>query len=165
MAAMRMMLGLSAAGIAYAGFGSGGAGAKTEFVTPVETALERLEAKDRVVNGTGLGSLTIMGHTRHANTVSVSVRRAGDEHRVQCHVTLTALSAGGSSAQTDCTPEITKTRPAAKLAVQALNIVVEEHVAATVENRAYDVDGVADQMLAFVAVAGPFIAAASSAGN
>lgn len=165
MALMRMMLGLSAAGIAYAGFAPGGGSAKTEFETPVKTALDRLEAKDRVVNGTGLGSLTLSGHSRDKNTVLVSVRRAGAENRINCQITLTPVSSGGSSAETDCTQAKTKDRPTAKLAVQAFNIVVQEHVAATIEDRKYDVEGVADQMLAFITVAGPFIAAASSPSN
>lgn len=165
MAAVRMMLGLSALGIAYAGFGPGQSRATDEFATPVETALTQLEARDRVVEGTGLGSLTIAGHERRSNAVLVTVRRAGNEHRLDCHVTVTPLTSGGSSAETDCTQPSTKARPAAALAVQALNMVVEEHVAATVEGRAYDVDSVANQMLSFVAVAGPLIAATSTAGK
>jgi hypothetical protein len=152
------MLGLAAAGVAFAIFAPGQRNGADEFATAPETALQRLEARHRIVNGSGLGSLTIEGRSRHEGTVGVVVQRAGSQHWIDCQVAITSLSSGGSSAITECAQAAPG--PTAKLAIQALNIVMKEHVAATIEDREYDIDGVADKMLAFMTSAGPTLAAA-----
>jgi hypothetical protein len=48
------MFGLSIAGIGFATFAPSGGDAVIAFTTPLETALTRLETKERVVDGTDL---------------------------------------------------------------------------------------------------------------
>jgi len=118
---------------------------------PAPLALQRLEAKRRVVKGTGLGSLTIDSGGTHDGALLIRVTRAGARRSVKCRVTIAPVSDRQSRAAVDCTQARAADRPIARVAEQAFAIVVREHVAATVAARPYDTDGVADRMVALVA--------------
>lgn len=127
---------------------------------PAEAALDRLKTSHRVVEGTGMGSLTLNGEGRPAaDTVKLSVARAGEPRKARCLVIITAVSATRSQARLDCTQPGPSNDPNRALAVKALEIVVSEHVLASAQNRPYNIDRVADRMLAFMAVSAPALAA------
>lgn len=146
-----------AAGGAYYGFAQ--PSATQRFAHPADAAIKRLAVKSRVVNGTGMGSLTISGGNVNKDRVAVWVRRAGQMRSVKCLVTVVADSATESTATTDCAQPEAAGKPLAETAIKAMTLVVREHVAATVDTRAYDVDKVADEMIALVMVSRPAIVA------
>ena len=132
------------------------------FAQPARTAIERLAAKQRVVEGTGLGSLTIKSAGTAQETLRLSVTGAGEPRSVICRVTVSTVSSHTSRADTDCTQPNAGDQPMRRLGSKALAIVVREHVAATIEDRRYDIDRVANRMIAFAVMNGPAIAASMS---
>ncbi|QAY77964.1 hypothetical protein [Sphingosinicella sp. BN140058] len=119
---------------------------------PMKVSVERLRASRRVVEGTGMGSLTVAGAGAAGGALLIGVSRAGDPHRVTCRVAITPASPTTSRAEVDCDQTASKDEPTRRVAVKAMALVVREHVAATVEDRPYDIDGVANRMIALLAV-------------
>lgn len=115
------------------------------FAHPARTAIERLEAKRRVVEGSGLGSLTIERAGTTRGTVLLRVTGAGEPRGVTCRVAVSPVSSYTSRTDTDCAQPGAGDRPLPRLGSRALAIVVREHVAATIEDRPY----AADRMIAF----------------
>lgn len=155
----KLTLGGLAIGAAWYALSGGQSADSQKFVQPAETAIQRIETKHRVVNGTGLGSLTIESAGRDGQASLIRVKKAGALQAVKCRVTISPLSPGESSAEVDCTQPGADDQPARRLGVKAITIVMREHVAATIEDRPYDIDGVANRMIAFAAINGPALAA------
>lgn len=133
------------------------------FAQPAGEAVARLGDADRVVEGTGMGSLMILpgetlGDETQGGDVAIFVRRAGDSHPVRCHVTVSSISETSSRAAVDCKQPGFERGGAQEVATQAITLVMREHVAATVDKRDYDIDSVANAMLTLVAVNGPKLA-------
>lgn len=134
------------------------------FDQPAETAIARLQAKSRVVEGTGMGSLTIDGEgVDDQGKLLIGVKRAGDPRTVRCRVAVAPVSPVKSTADVDCSQPAAADQPMRRLGADAIAIVVREHVAATIDDRPYDVDRVADRLLAFLVTSRPAISAALSA--
>jgi hypothetical protein len=129
------------------------------FNQPAEEALDRLDGDDRIVEGTGMGSLTIAPGQTSNDTITITVRRAGGR-AVPCRVKVSAITEASSRAAIDCTQPPTGNTAAQEVATQAITLVMREHVAAAIEDRRYDIDGVANGMLVLIAANGPRLAAA-----
>ena len=149
-------------GGAYVALPTGQPDTAQTFALTAQAATERLEAKHEVVNGTGLGSLTIRSAGTERGALVISVKRAGDPRGVECRVTISPATPDTSRAQTDCTQPNSKDQPMRHLGSNALALVVREHVAATLEGRRYDTDRVANGMIALVVTNAPVIAASVS---
>lgn len=158
---------ISAIGLAVSGvmFASGGAVEnEIDFAVPAATAMDRLDLANRAVEGTGMGSLTLWADRGYTtNAVKVAVQRAGSS-AIYCAVTIDPDSETKSRATIDCGQQQVANTSASnekmrELGEEALTFVVAEHVKASVEARDYDVDRVADQMLAFMAHNAPVMAA------
>ena len=152
---------LTLAGLAvsagYVALSGGASGPAASFAAPAAKAIERLKAKERVVNGTGMGSLTIDSAGMHDGALLIRIARAGDPHRVKCRVTVSAVSPQESRSAVDCS-QPGGTSAMRRVGIQALDVIVREHVAATIEKRAYDTDRVADSMIGLVVTSRPAIA-------
>lgn len=125
---------------------------------PAETAIARIKAERRIVEGTGLGSLTIASEGTDGQKLLVSVEKAGEPRRVKCRVAISPVSLGESSADVDCT-QPGPDEPVGQLGSKAMAMIVREHVVAAVEKRPYDIDKIADRMIALAAMNGPILAA------
>jgi hypothetical protein len=154
-----------ALGTAYVVLPTGYSGSSQTFAQPAAIAIERIEAKRRVVNGTGLGSLTIESAGTDQSALLIGVTKAGDPHSAKCRVTISAVSARESRADLDCTQTNVQDKTARRVGAEALGLIVGEHLAATVENRPYNIDRVADSMIALVAINGPMIAASMASSR
>lgn len=117
------------------------------FEQASRSAIELLETKSRVVNGTGMGSLNIESSGRETGALLISVTRAGEPRGVNCRVTVTPVSQHQSSAEVDCNQVHAGNKEMSRIGADALTIVVREHVAATIDNRPYDIDSVANKMI------------------
>lgn len=129
------------------------------FAQSAQTATARLEAKHRTVLGTGLGQLTIAFAGTAGDALTIGVRRAGNPAVVTCRVMVAAATPRSSTAATDCSQADGDGSARGRLRAAAMNIVMREHVAATIADRPYDTDRVADRMIA-LAIANPGVAAA-----
>ena len=134
-------------------------GRSQTFAVPAATAVDRLGAKSRLVEGTGMGSLTIASAGTDGQALLIGVTRAGAPRSVKCRVTITPVAPAESNATVDCTQTAGQDAPARDVAVKAVTMVVREHVAATVEARPYDIEKVADRMITLVAMNAPSLAA------
>jgi hypothetical protein len=130
------------------------------FAQPAAETMARLEGAERLVEGTGMGSLTIAPDETTENTIVITVRRAGDRHKLPCRVTVSAVSEASSRAEVDCHQNAVGNGAARDVATQAITLVMREHVVAAVEDRKYDIDGVANGMMLLIATNGPRLAAA-----
>lgn len=119
------------------------------FDVPEQTAIERLAKQSRVVEGSGLGSLTINSVGRSGNSLLIGIRKAGEPRTLKCRVDIDAVSAMESRAEVDCAQPASGKEPLRAVAANAFEIVVREHVAATIGQRPYDIDDVADRMISF----------------
>ena len=155
----KFAMGSLAIGAGYYMLPAGKSDSLQTFAQPAETATNRIKAERRVVNGTGMGSLTIESGGRDQQALLVSVKRAGDPRRVKCRVTISPVSPAESTAEVDCTQPAVGDEPLRPVAIKAMEIIVREHVAATIEKRLYDTDRVADRMIGLIAMNGPAIAA------
>lgn len=155
-------IGLAVSGVMFAG--SGGVENEIDFDVPAATAIERLDLANRTVDGTGMGSLTLWGDRGYTtNAVKVAVQRAGSP-AIYCGVTIDPDSDTKSRATIDCSQKQVANTSASnetmrELGEEALTFVVAEHVKASVLARDYDVDRVADQMIAFMARSAPVMVA------
>ena len=149
-------IGLAAAGMWIYG---GSAQVSQTFDVPADQLIDRIKDSHRIVEGSGMGSLTLAGEGRtKPDTVKISVMRAGNPHKVICLVTVAPQSETTTRADLDCTQQGTDTDQAKSLGGEAIAIVVAEHVNASALRRPYDTDKVANQMLAFMAKAAPVLA-------
>jgi hypothetical protein len=146
-----------AGGAFYFAFLSSGDG--QSFALPAATAIDRLESRSRIVNGTGMGSLNVSGGDVTKDGVAIWVGRAGDTRRVRCLVKVEPNGETASVAWTDCSQSKAEGKPIAKLGVKAMDIVVREHVAATIDAREYNTDEVSNKMLALAAASAPVMVA------
>jgi hypothetical protein len=153
-------LGLLVTGGTYAAWPSTPARATLILAQPMPAAVERLRSRQRVVEGTGMGSLTIAAAGTDGEALLIGVTRAGDPKGLTCRVAIAPASPETSSAEVDCTQKHLDDRPIRRVATKALDLVVIEHVAATVEDRAYDIDGVGTRLIALFAMEPGAIAAA-----
>ena len=119
---------------------------------PAQIAVVRLREKSRVVEGTGMGSLTIAPAGASAGAILIGVTRAGDPRRVTCRVTIGAASPDTSRAEVDCAQATSEDPPIRRVAVKAMELVVREHVAASVAQRPYDIERVSDRLIALLVV-------------
>lgn len=155
-------IGLAASGVMFAG--GGAAENEIDLAVPAATVIDRLDRSNRIVEGTGMGSLSLWGDRDYAaNSVKVAIQRAGTS-AIYCAVTIAPESEVDSRATIDCSQKqlqnsTSSTAQMRELGEEALTIVVAEHVKASALDRDYDVDRVADQMIAFAARSGPAIAA------
>lgn len=134
-------------------------GGAQSFQHPADTAIKRLEAKSRIVNGTGMGSLTVSGGNVSGDGVAIWVSKAGQTRRLRCLVTVTPNGDAASTAETDCSQPQVADKPLVGVGVKALDIVVREHVAATIDARDYNIDEVSDKMIALAAISAPAVEA------
>ena len=137
---------------------SGSSTAALDFPVPASDVVQRLAGGSRSVEGTGMGSLTLSGSGLNPRSVRISVSRAGSPNRVKCTVQVAEESETTSSATVDCTQSGAKTAALNKLGGEAMAIVVSEHVRAAALKQPYDIDGVGDRMLAFMARSAPMLA-------
>ena len=126
--------------------------AKVTLAQPMPQAVERLRGEERVVEGTGMGSLRIAAAGTDGDALLIGVKRAGDPRAVTCRVTIAPASPETSSALVDCTQKQLDDRPIRRVAVRALDLIVSEHVAASVHDRAYDIDAVGTRLIALAAM-------------
>lgn len=152
-------LGLLVIGGTYAAWPANPARAKLMLAQPMPAAVERLESKQRVVEGTGMGSLTLAAAGTDGDALLIGITRAGDPKTLTCRVAIAPVSPATSSAEVDCSRKPLDDRPLRRVAAKALELVVIEHVAAAVEDRAYDIDGVSTRLIALVAMEPAAIAA------
>ncbi len=160
----RLIAGCCAIGAAWAVSNAIGSDHGLVLAQPASEALARLSRADRVVEGTGMGSLTIAPDDTLGNTAIIKIHRAGDPHTVPCRVTVSAVSEASSRADVDCRQPGAGTSGAQEVATQAITLVMREHVRASVENRAYDIDGVANAMMMLVAANGAKLAGSMQGG-
>ena len=153
-------LGLLVIGGTYAAWPSKPARATVMLAQPMPAAVERLRSKQRVVEGTGMGSLTLAATGADGDALLIGITRAGDAKTLTCRVAIGPVSPATSSAEADCAQKPLDGRPIRRVAAKALELVVIEHVAATVENRAYDIDAVSTRLIALVAMEPAAIAGA-----
>jgi hypothetical protein len=125
---------------------------------PAAEAMSRLEDAERIVEGTGMGSLTIAPEEIRDNSMTITVKRAGDRRAIACDVRIDAATETSSNAKIDCSQPAAKAA-AQDVAVQAITLVMREHVAAAVADRPYDIDGVANGLMVLIATNGPKLAA------
>lgn len=157
-----LRLGLAAIGISASGVWmlSGSAQETHSFDLPASTVIERLNTSRRTVEGTGMGSLTLAGEEQFTlGKVKISVLRAGSARKIFCKVDVEATAEAASTANLDCGQPESGRSEVNQLAAQALKIVVDEHVVASVLGQAYDTGKVADRMIAFMARSAPALAA------
>jgi hypothetical protein len=113
-------------------------------------AVQRLQVERRVVNGTGLGSLTLHTNGGDENSINLVVERAGSPQSFACVVLIEAVSEKESSGQVDCSksdgPKTGKTKKARDM----MAVVVREHVRATIAKVPYDTAKVADAMMSMI---------------
>lgn len=116
-----------------------------------------------MVEGTGLGSLTLQSMGADGKAALVGITRAGQVRAILCRVMIEAEGADQSRATVDCAQPYGRYDPARAVAVKAMTIVVAEHVAASVAQRPYDIDTVANRMM--VLVAGNVVLARAAMGQ
>jgi hypothetical protein len=92
------------------------------------------------------------------DAVRLSVKRAGSRQAAYCRVHVEPLSPDTSRARLDCAQAHVENEQQRKLGAEGLGIVVGEHVAATALDRPYDIDRVADDMIAFIVRNRPMLA-------
>lgn len=139
---------------------SGSAEVSQSFAIPADQVIASLANSHRVVEGSGMGSLTVSGDgPTKPGVVRIGVMRAGNPHRAFCQVTVTAESANSSRADLDCSQKGADEDVAKSIGGEALAIVVGEHVTASALHQAYDTDHVANAMLTLVARSAPALAA------
>lgn len=144
--------GCLAIGGAYVAVPTEQANSAQSFAQSPDAAIAALMQERRVVNGTGLGSLTVASQGMDGHAVLIGVTRAGDTQSVICRVAVSAASPGQTRAAVDCTEAGAEDEPMRRLGAKAMAIIVREHVAATIEKRPYDIDRVADRVLALIAI-------------
>ena len=120
------------------------------FAVDAATARERLVDAKRVVNGTGMGSLKLRSAGVDGDLVRVRVQRAGDERSIICLVAVEPSGEAASAADVDCSTAGNGTGAAATRARAMMAVVVEEHVAASINQTEYDIDAVSDQMISMI---------------
>ncbi|HEX8238519.1 MAG TPA: hypothetical protein VF574_02140 [Allosphingosinicella sp.] len=145
------VLALLVSGGTYAAWPSTPARTTLTLPQPMPAAVERLQSRERVVEGTGMGSLTLAAAGRDADALLIGITRAGDPKILTCRVAIAPASPATSSAEVDCTQKQVADRPIRRVAARALELVMIEHVAATVEDRAYDIDRVSTRLIALIA--------------
>lgn len=151
-----------AAGGAYIGLLSGEKDSAWTFDRPAASIVDRLTASRRIVDGTGLGSLTIAGAGMDGNAVRLSVTRAGERRSAHCRVHVEPLSPDTSRARLDCAQADVQDERRRRLGAEGLAIIVGEHIAATALDRPYDIDRVADATIAFIVRNRPLLAQEAS---
>ena len=156
---LRLALPIAAMGVGWAWLGAGSASEQMRFEMPAKQLASKLRASTRTVEGTGMGSLTMSGFALEPRVVQISIHRAGGAKSPKCMVTIGEESPEVSTATLNCAQPGENEDEAKRLGGEALAIVVGEHVKATGEGRPYDVDSVADRMIAFAATNGPAMAA------
>src|SRR3712207_4920953 len=87
------ILGLAVGGGTYYAFPARDEAGLVALAQPADTAVERLRDRERVVEGTGMGSLTIEDAGERAGATLVRVTNAGDAGSVTCRVTISPVSA------------------------------------------------------------------------
>jgi hypothetical protein len=121
-----------------------------QFAVDAETARERLLYSKRVVNGTGMGSLTVKGSGEDEGRVRISIQRAGNSNSIICLVAVEPAGETGSGAQVDCSEAGQGSGGNLARARRAMAVVVEEHVAASVNETEYDVGAVSDKIISMI---------------
>src|SRR3954469_7915668 len=114
-------------GAVYAALTSSSPKAVQTFDQPAPTAISRLQAKSRIVEGTGMGSLTIASAGTDRGKLLIGVKRAGDPRTVKCRVEVSPVSPVKSEADVDCSQKGAADQPMRQVAVDAMAIVVREH--------------------------------------
>lgn len=156
----RLIWGIAAFGGMYVALPHDQASSVQSFATPAPDATQKLLSERRVVNGTGMGSLTVAAQGSDGDALMIGVTRAGDPKSVLCRVAVTSDAPDTSDVAIDCTQTgAEKNKPMRDVGAKAIAIIMREHVAATIEARIYDIDGVANKVMALVAMNGPAIAA------
>lgn len=117
------------------------------FSTSASSVAAMLKKEVRIVNGTGLGSLTLQGEGGDEKLVRVSLKRAGESEKFECNVIIEAVSDQASETRIDCL-STQKTRDSQdRTARQVAAIVLQEHVRSTVNRMPYDVVKVTDKII------------------
>lgn len=155
----KLFWGIAAFGGIYGALPSEEASSVQSFGTSAPEATQRLLSERRVVNGTGMGSLTVAAQGFDGQAMTIGVTRAGNAHGIPCQVAVSADADGGSDVAIDCTQPGAGNTPMRDVGAKAIAVIVREHVAATVESRTYDIDSVTNKVMALVAMNGPAIAA------
>lgn len=137
---------------------SGSSQADLAFDVPARDVAQRITVS-RTVEGTGMGSLKLSATPLNPRAVRITVSRAGSPGRVKCTVTLADATPASSTAKLDCTQTGAKTEAMNRIGGEAMAIVVSEHVRAAALRQPYDINGVGDRMLAFMARNAPAMAA------
>ncbi|MBA4748691.1 MAG: hypothetical protein H2056_08260 [Sphingopyxis sp.] len=120
------------------------------FAVDAATAQERLVDAKRVVNGTGMGSLNLRSAGVEGDQVRVRIQRAGDENSITCLVAIEPSGEAASATDVDCSTDGNGTGAAANKARAMMAVIVEEHVAASINQTEYNIDAVSDQMISMI---------------
>ncbi|MCU0728534.1 MAG: hypothetical protein MUF41_00265 [Sphingopyxis sp.] len=107
-----------------------------EVAKPV--AMQRLASTYRPVTGTGFGVLTLRTTGSNADGVTISISRNNDPNSIACAVRVESVSADRSIIEPDCETAVSERGNRARVAARMMNIVVREHVLASVEQREFD---------------------------
>ena len=157
---IRLAFGLVPLAAAGLWFVSGSAQTSQSFAIPADRVIASLAGSHRIVEGSGMGSLTVAGEgSGTPGLVRIGVMRAGAPHRVFCQVRVTAESDDSSRADLDCSQKGADEDVAKSIGGEALAIVVGEHVTASALHQPYDTDRVANAMLNLMARSAPALAA------
>jgi hypothetical protein len=125
---------------------------KDHFPVSQDLAISRLQEEHRVINGTGLGSLTLYSDGRDEKGITIAVERAGSPRPINCAVLIEMVSDQEVTSQTDCARSEAPTNAAQKKARRMIAVIVREHVRATIENAPYDIDKVSSMMIGMIAL-------------
>jgi hypothetical protein len=139
-------------GAVYMAFSPGQSKVPLALSQPAALALQRLQTKSRIVNGTGMGSLTIKSGGTENDGIKINVQKAGQPEGLSCVVAIDSVSQTASLANINCEQLQAPEGAKRKIGEEALAIIVREHVAATVDDRDYDINAVSNRMIKLVAM-------------
>jgi hypothetical protein len=123
---------------------------KATFAVSQDVASQMLDRERRVVNGTGLGSLTLHGNGIEQQNVFVSITRAGSPKSVTCAVTIIAVSDQTSSSEVDCAKSVPSSSANEQTLREVLEVIVKEHVRATLQKTTYNVADVSNIVMTMI---------------
>ena len=131
-----------AASVAYMAPSKGPA---LEYDEPRDLVAARLMDSHRLVEGTGMGSLTIRNAYWHDGRLVVPVNAARARRSVNCKVFLSEDDPESTRAEVDCSGPMVEDSPRGAIAVQVMENIVGEHVDATMNRRDFDYESVYDR--------------------
>jgi hypothetical protein len=138
-------------GFIYASTATSNPTAEKRFAVAKDDARQRLVNEFRLVEGSGLGSLTLTASSADENNVRVWVHRAGAKEDIECAAKFDSESVDEAVVTTNCDRAGVGKTKVAEHARKMLNVVVAEHVRASIAQEPYNIKGVANQTIAMAA--------------